>query len=233
MTTLPPARTLNYLPGDPTTRRPIPLPLKLAYTGFCAVLIPVYWHAYTPWNFLYFCDFALLLTLVGMWLESPFLISMQAVAILMPQTIWVVDFTATALGHPLLGMTKYMFNPSLSLFARGLSSFHGWLPFVLAFLVYRVGYDRRAFPVQCVFGVALLWFCFFFAPAPPAPAAHPNMAVNLNYVWGTDDAHPQHVMAPALWVMTLCSTVVVGFYTPTHLILGRAVRPARTEIEEA
>ena len=56
---------------------------------------------------------------------------------------------------------------------------------MLAYLVYRVGYDRRAYPVQCVFGVALLWFCFFFAPAPPAPAAHPNMAVNLNYVWGT------------------------------------------------
>lgn len=59
----------------------IPLWLKIAYTAFMAVLIPVYWSNYGPGNFLYFCDLALLLTLAGMWLESSALISMCCVGI--------------------------------------------------------------------------------------------------------------------------------------------------------
>ena len=47
----------------------VPLWLKLAYTAFMVVLIPVYWRNYGPTNFLYFCDVALLITLVGMWIE--------------------------------------------------------------------------------------------------------------------------------------------------------------------
>ena len=46
-----------------------------------AVLIPVYLYRYGPTNFLYFCDIALLLTLVGIWIDSPLLISMCAVGI--------------------------------------------------------------------------------------------------------------------------------------------------------
>ena len=57
----------------------MPLWLKLAYTAFMAVLVPVYWHYYGPTNF---CDLALLITLVGIWIESPLLVSMCAVGIL-------------------------------------------------------------------------------------------------------------------------------------------------------
>jgi hypothetical protein len=32
----------------------IPLVLKLGYTAFMAVLVPVYWHYYGPTHFLYF-----------------------------------------------------------------------------------------------------------------------------------------------------------------------------------
>jgi hypothetical protein len=44
-----------------------------------------------PTNFLYFCDIALFLTLAGLWLDSPLLISMCAVGILAPQALWVLD----------------------------------------------------------------------------------------------------------------------------------------------
>jgi hypothetical protein len=47
--------------------REIPRWVKYGYTAFMAVLIPVYWWHYGPTNFLYFCDVALLLTLVGVW----------------------------------------------------------------------------------------------------------------------------------------------------------------------
>ncbi len=41
-------------------------------------------------------------------------------------------------------MTDYMFKHENSLFLRGLSLFHGWLPFLLVYLVWKLGYDRRA-----------------------------------------------------------------------------------------
>src|ERR1043166_9029704 len=102
----------------------LPLWLKLAYSAFLAVLIPVYLYYYGPTNFLYFCDVALLLTLVGLWTESSLLISMCAVGIVFVQMVWVADFIGHFFGVSLLGMTDYMFKDS-SLFLRGLSLFHG------------------------------------------------------------------------------------------------------------
>src|SRR5690242_5473618 len=93
----------------------VPLWLKLAYTAFMAVLIPVYWANYGPTNFLYFCDVALLITLVGVWLESPLLVSMCAVGILGSQTLWVIDFLANIFGLKLTGLTDYMFMADHSL----------------------------------------------------------------------------------------------------------------------
>src|SRR3954471_16252212 len=115
--------------------------LKLGYSAFMAVLVPVYWHYYGPTNFLYFCDIALFLTLAGIWLENPLLVSMCAVGILAPQVLWVADFLTNLFGMPLLGMTDYMFNAQSSRFLRGLSLFHGWLPFLLVYLVWKLGYD--------------------------------------------------------------------------------------------
>ncbi len=133
--------------GDPATAAPrgsrLPIWLKLVYTAFVCVLVPHYWSAYGPTNFLYFCDIALLLTLLGLWREDPLLVSMPAVGILLPQALWMTDFVSAAVGIPLTGMTSYMFDPQLSLFTRGLSFFHFWLPILLVWLVWRLGYDRR------------------------------------------------------------------------------------------
>ncbi|HEX2748458.1 MAG TPA: hypothetical protein VHM91_10700, partial [Verrucomicrobiales bacterium] len=123
-------------------KRSIPLWLKIACSVFVAVFVPVYWHYYGPTNFLYFCDIALLLTVTGMWMKSPLLISMCCVGILLPQALWCADFVVVLSGGHLTGMTEYMFRDS-SLFLRGLSLFHGWLPFLLFFLIRRTGYDRR------------------------------------------------------------------------------------------
>lgn len=122
----------------------IPLWLKIAFTAFMAVLAPVYWSKYGPTNFLYFCDLALFVTLAAMWLENQLLASMAAVGIILPQMLWCVDFAVRACGGHLTGMTDYMFDPGHPLFLRALSFFHGWLPFLLLFLVIRLGYDRRA-----------------------------------------------------------------------------------------
>src|SRR2546425_11118333 len=113
------------------TRR-IPTWVKVAYSAFVAVLVPCYWVTYTPWNFLYFCDVALLATAVALWMESPLLVSMQAVAITAPQMLWVVDLLCRLVaGVHGTGVTSYMLDPSIPPFLRGLSTFHGWLPLPL------------------------------------------------------------------------------------------------------
>src|SRR5438045_2856575 len=134
----------------------IPLFIKIFLTAFVAVLVPIYRRSYGLPNFLYFCDVALFLTCLGVWLESPLLISMQAVAILLPQCLWLIDFFSEFLfRHRLTGMTAYMFSPAYPLFTRLLSLFHGWLPLLLLYLVWRTGYDRRAFVAQAILGSLL------------------------------------------------------------------------------
>jgi hypothetical protein len=200
----------------------IPLPVKIGYTAFVAVLVPYYWVTYTPWNFLYFCDVALLMTLAAMWTESALLVSMSGVGILLPQAVWVLDFLARAVaGVHLTGMTAYMFDPAIPLFVRGLSTFHGWLPFLLVYLLSRLGYDRRAFAVQAVLAVGLLLVCFYLAPAPPPSTDFPGHAVNINYVYGLDDTQPQRLMAPESWLLLMMAVTVIVLYIPTHLALKR------------
>src|SRR5690349_9532723 len=116
----------------------LPLWLKLAYTAFMAVLIPVYWTNYGPTNFLYFCDIALLVPLVPMWIERPLLPSMCAVGIIGSQPLWVIAFVLNIFGLKLPGLTDYMFMADLSLSLRSLSLFPGWLPFLLVYLVWRL-----------------------------------------------------------------------------------------------
>ena len=111
------------------TRHRIPLWLKLIYTAFVAVLVPYYWVTYSAWNFLFFCDVALLIGVAALWTEAPILASLPTVGIAIPQFLWCLDFLT---GSRITGMTSYMFDPKLPLFVRGLSSFHGWLPFLLA-----------------------------------------------------------------------------------------------------
>ena len=204
------------------TRGRIPIWVKIAYSIFVTVLVPCYWVTYSPWNFLYFCDIALLATAVAVWIENPLLVSMQAVAITVPQLLWVVDFLCRLIaGVHITGVTSYMFNSSIPLFLRALSLFHGWLPFFLLWLVWRLGYDRRAFGLQSVAAIAVLLISYFFAPAPPPSATHPNWAVNINYVYGVDDKQPQTLMAPWLWLLCLMAVNVIVFYLPTHFVLRR------------
>ena len=131
----------RLLPAHPR----LPLWLKLGYTGFLAVLVPVYWRDYGPSNFLYFCDVALFFTLAALWLESALLASTPLVGIFLPQMLWVVDFFAELVGGHLTELTHYMFEPERPVFTRMLSFFHFWLPFFLLGMVWRLGYDRRAF----------------------------------------------------------------------------------------
>jgi hypothetical protein len=202
----------------------VPLTLKIAYSAFMAVLVPVYWHYYGPTNFLYFCDIALILTLIAIWPENALIISMCAVGIVVPQAIWVVDFAVNAAGFSLTGMTDYMFDSTHSLFLRLLSLFHGWMPFLLIYLVWKLGYDRRALWPWTFFAWAVLLICFFLMP-PPTP--HPGLTpVNINYVWGMRDIAAQDMMPPYVWLAALMIGVPLFVFIPTHFILSHTMPDA-------
>lgn len=211
----------------PTPAPRLPLALKIGFTAFMAVLIPVYWANYGPTNFLYFCDIALLFTLVGVWTESPLIASLPAVGILLPQALWCLDFLVNVCGGKLTGMTDYMFDGNRSLFLRGLSLFHGWLPFLVYYLVRKLGYDRRALAVWSALSVAVCLVAYFCLPAAGAVLADPKIPRNINYVFGFDDAHPQHFLPSfaylGAWIVVLTGVVFV----PTHFVLRRVCPPAQ------
>lgn len=204
----------------------IPIWWKIAYSAFVAVLVPVYLSYYGPTNFLYFCDIALLLTLAGIWIEDSLLLSMCAVGILAVQAIWIGDFVGNIIGYPMLGITDYMFEAHRSLFLRGLSLFHGWLPLFLIFLVRRVGYNHYAFWAWTALSSAVLLICFFFMPPPrPDPGLTP---VNINYVWGFSD-HVRQTWVPAgVWLLGLLIGLPIFAYAPAHLLLSRLM-PQRSK----
>ncbi len=200
----------------------MPVWLKWSFTAFAAVWIPVYWANYGLTNFLYFCDVALLLTLITLWTGARLPASMGAVGILLPQIFWCVDFGSELLGHPLSGMTSYMFNEKSPLFLRGLSLFHGWLPFLLIFLVIRLGYDRRALVAWTSTTVVLCLVAFFLLPPAGAQLADPLLPRNVNYVFGLDDAKPQTwIESSGVYLITWMAALVLLVFVPTHFALRR------------
>ena len=204
----------------------IPLWAKLILTAYVAVLVPIYWVTYGPTNFLFFCDMALLLTLVAMWRESALLVSAAAVGILLPQLLWALDFLSSLVGHPITGMTAYMFQASIPLHVRFLSFFHFWLPFLLIWLLRRTGYDQRGLPLWMVLAFTSLYVCYFFMPGPPVPADNPALPVNINYVYGFSDQVAQTWMPEPVWFVLLQVMLVFLVFLPSHWVLKRVCHPA-------
>jgi hypothetical protein len=205
----------------------IPLWVKIAYSLFAAVMIPTYWREYGPANFLYFCDVAVLLTLLALWLENSLLSSMAAVGILLPQLAWVVDFAAHAVGLKLTGMSDYMLDDTIPRFTRAISLFHGWLPFFLIYVLRRLGYDRGAFPKWVALGVALLVICYFWMPKPGTQPEGSHQPVNINYVFGFSSKTPQSGMPANAWFLVVLCGLPALVWWPTHRLLLRwCPRPA-------
>jgi hypothetical protein len=211
-------------PGSPATiirKHKIPTAAKVAVTAFLALLVPIYFHTYGPTNFLWFCDAALVLTVSGMWLENSLLISMCSVGILLPQCLWLADFGGNLLGFHFLNLTGYMFDSHLPLFTRALSLFHGWLPLLLAWLLFRLGYDKRALSAWTVLAAGLIFICYFFTPPAGAHPANPNIPVNINYVYGFNDQQPQHWVNQNLYVILWLGALWLVAFLPTHLALRK------------
>src|ERR1700722_699201 len=85
-----------------TMRSRLPLWLKIGWTLWLIVWAPLYWRQFGLQNFLFFCDLGNVLIGIGLWLESPLILSWAASGLLVFQMIYTVDFASALLtGHTL------------------------------------------------------------------------------------------------------------------------------------
>jgi hypothetical protein len=186
-----------------------PLWLKLTYSVFVAVTVAVYYVKYGPGNFLWFSDVALIVTVPALWLENGLLASMMALAVLLPEVLWNLEFFLRACtGIRLTGLTDYMFDRSKPLYLRALSLFHVALPPLLLWMVARLGYDAHALAAQTLLTWVLL----------PATYGLTKPADNINWVYGFG-ATARTRLPPHAHVALLMVAVPLIVYWPTHLLL--------------
>ena len=195
----------------------LPLWLKLGFTAFVVLWVPVYVRHLGPQNFLWLCDLANLLILAGLWLESRLLLSSQLSSVLAIGVVWSVDLAgAFFFGvHP-LGATQYMFNPEIPLHGRLLSLFHGVVWPLVMFAVIRVGYDARGWRLQTL----ICWLVL------PATFLLTQPAREINWVWGAFGS--QQTWMPAWAYLLVCMAAYpLIIYLPTHglVLLARRLLP--------
>lgn len=199
--------------NDHASRPPRRLPLwpKLCMTAWLAVLVPVYWRYYGWTNFLWFSDIALFLATAALWLEKRLLASVAAVAALIPEIAWNLDFfTRLLTGWSPIGLARYMWDRGIPLHIRLVSLFHVPLVPLLLWLIARLGYDRGAFVIQV--GLALLVL--------PLSRILGEPQENINWTYGLG-SKPQQTLPPWLYFALLMIAMPLLVYLPTHALLSR------------
>lgn len=189
----------------------IPTWFMLAYTVFVAYVMAIWWKNYGWRNFLWFSDIAFIGAVPAMWLESAPLASVLAVAVLLPETLWNVDFVGRLLlRRRITGLTDYMFEPERPRLLRGLSLFHVPLPLVLLWMLLDYGYDSRVgLPGAIVLGAVVL-------PLSRLVSAPDK---NINWTHGLGAARSRW---PAwAYVLALFLGFVALVFVPTDLLLRR------------
>jgi hypothetical protein len=201
---------------SPEPRRLIPLWIKIAWTAFVLILIPVWIEHHGAINFLWFSDIALFALTIALWLESRLIASMMAVAVLIPEVAWNVDYLlGLAIGEAKLGIADHMFNESKPMWVRAMSLFHIPLLIALVWLPWRLGYDGRALPAQIV----LAWIVL------PTTWLLTQPDRNINWVHGFGGQAPQQLMPPLVYLGLLMLAYPLLLYVPTHFLLRRVFRP--------
>ncbi len=121
--------------------------LAVAWSLFVAVWLPVYVVEFPLVNFLWFSNIAVIAGLVAAWTGARRLAGMLLVAVGLLEMGWIFDFFGGLVlgGQPPLGGVGYMFDAEIPLYVRALSLHHLALPFVLLWMVWRLGYDAAAF----------------------------------------------------------------------------------------
>jgi hypothetical protein len=189
----------------------IPLWLKVAVTLYVCVLVPVYWRQADagPRNFLWFSDIALFGAVAALWLESSLLASTMAVGVLIPELFWNVAFIARIVtGKRITNLAEYMFESRRPRLSRALSLFHLYLPWLLLWMVARLGYDDRAFLAMTAISIVVL----------PITYAITQPEHNINWVHGWSGRIPAG-LSPRQYLALVMIAFPALIYAPTHALL--------------
>jgi hypothetical protein len=191
-------------------KRGFPRSLQFACTLFVLLLVPVYWVHYGPANFLWFSDIALFAVVLALWLEDRRLVSTMAVSTLVLEIAWNVGFLTLLLtGRDVVGLAGYMADASIPAYLRALSLFHVFLPPLMLWMLWRLGYDRGALG----WATLLAWVVLPLTYLVSTPEE------NINWVYGPGE--PQAAVHPLAWLAGLMAGLPLLVYLPTHWALGR------------
>lgn len=170
-----------------------------------AILVPTYWVTYGLSNFLWYSDVILFLAFFATLFESRLLASMSACGGLVLSLLWLISIFYALL----LGTDHYMLDSSTSIWVRGISLFHVVLPFLLLWLVWKLGYHKRGW----IFQVILTWLLAF------TTWLLTDRAENINFVF----LYEKMGVNPYLYLVGLAGSVSIIVYL-THLFLLRLFR---------
>jgi len=208
---------VSGLAPDPP-RAPHAFP-RLRWLGlvWLAIYLPSYAAAYGLTNFLFLCNLGVVLTAVALIVESPLLLSSQALAAPVIGLAWSLDAGwRLATGSFLYGATGYMWDPQYPLFTRLLSLYHVAWPLLVLYCVRRLGYDRRGWALQTAIAASAI----VAARLLTAPADNVNFAFEDPFFGVQIGPAPVHVAAVLL-------ALAGAAYGLTHLALDRAFGSAR------
>ena len=189
------------------------LGFRVLFTVLVAVVVPVYIVKYGPTNFLWFSDIGLLGLCAALWLEHRLLGSMMALAVLLPEALWLASFItgAIAKGRGTTTLATYMFDTRIPLFMRLLSAaFHFALPPAALWLVYLYGYDTRALVAQTLLAWVVLPATLWLAPPEK----------NVNWVRGFGHPPRRRLPLPVHFGLVMLAFPLL-IYLPTHWLLER------------
>ena len=192
-------------------RRRLPLWLKLAFTLWILFWAPAVAIQVGVQNYLWMCNLANFLLLLGLWSESRLLVSMQWLATALVGSLWALDAgTAWISGWHPIGGTEYMFDAATPLGVRLLSLYHLILPLVAWVGIARLGYQPRALFWQ----TGVTWMAVLAAYLLTDPVR------NVNWVQGPFGS-VQTWFDPAVYVGVLMLVWPLLLYLPVHLLTTR------------
>lgn len=185
---------------------------KLAYTAFVVVVVAIWLRHYGWRNLLWFSDIALIGAVPALWLESAAIASVLAVAVLLPELLWNVDFgLRLLLRRRVTGLTDYMFERERPRLLRVVSAaFHVPLPILLLWMLAEYGYDGAVgLPGAVVLAAIVL----------PWSRAVSTPDRNINWTHGLGATRSR--LPAQRYVLQLFAGFVLVAFTPTHLVLLR------------
>jgi len=143
---------------------------------------------------------------------------MAAISTLGPLTLWTIDYITPWIvgnGTHYLFIAAYMADPKVPLPVRIISTFHVWLPFLAMWLVWRLGYHRRAWIAQSAYAALIFTISYLIS----VREGDKSMPVNVNWVFGLEPMKPHKHLNDVQFVAAVIVLFVIAIYLPTHLLL--------------